>query len=127
MTKIRFELEIDSSKASQTDALNALLKAIGGQEGAESPAPMVVAEKKPTKKRLTKAEIEADKAAKEETVEETGIKLTDVRELLGEKIQSGGDEVRDQCATKLKELGAKNVSTLDPSNYEAFIDFLKTI
>lgn len=132
MTKVKFELEIDASEKEHVEALNVFLSAIGGQETA--PAMEVskpeAAEEKPKKKRRTKAEIDAEKTAKNDEApkeEETGVKIDDVRKALGEVIQTKGDTARDKAAAKLKEFEAKNVSTLAPEHYQEFIDFLKSL
>lgn len=46
-----------------------------------------------------------------------------VRRLLAEKV----GKYRAECKQKLAELGASNVSTLDPSKYSDFVDFLNTL
>lgn len=134
MTKIvKFKLNVDLSDSVQTTALNNLLCAIGGQ-----PAGLVqeVKEEKPAPKKEAKKTAQKAEAVKEEPQtevkeepekEETGIQLTDVRKLLGDKIQNGGDDTRDKCAAKLKEFGAKNVSTLPEENYQEFVDFLNSL
>lgn len=64
------------------------------------------------------------KAAAEEAEEpkaEEGIKLDDLRASLSLKVKSHRDEIK----TKLTELGASNLTTLDAGNYAAMNDFLK--
>lgn len=149
MTKIKFEIEIDTASepvnvfAPQLKALNALIVSVSGEEA----APVEVktpAEGKPKKKRRTKAEIEADNSlgklveqsnqedveALADQMEETadqGVKIDDVRKALGVVIQTKGDSARDKAASKLKEYEAKNVSTLDPKHYQDFIDYLNSL
>jgi len=150
MTKVKFEVEIDSSKPSHTEALNSFLKVVGGQGKEETPVAEETSktepeEEKPAKKtrepRRTKAEIEAEKAAKEEAEtpkeepqESDEQRLIAVRALLSKTIQEGGDEARDKCVEKLQEMDAKNpdtgkynISSLDPSKYDEFTEFLNSL
>jgi hypothetical protein len=149
---VKFELEIDVTKSNQTDALNNLLKAIGGQTEAGStsaapakeeakPEPEAKEETKPEppakKKRRTKAEIEADKAEMEVSKEDEGeeaevdkveaeeIDFTDVRALFAKKLQEGDETTREESIAKLKELGAPNLPGLKPIQYGDFVSFLK--
>lgn len=46
-----------------------------------------------------------------------------VRRLLAEKV----GKYRAECKQKLSELGAANVSSLDPEKYAEFVDFLNTL
>ena len=46
-----------------------------------------------------------------------------VRNLLAEKV----GKYRAECKQKLSELGAANVSSLDPEKYSDFVDFLNTL
>lgn len=130
----KFEVLVDVSDANQLSAFYNLLCAIGGQE-----APVVElkaeTEEKPEKpakrtgKKTTTKKVETapEPEEEEEQEEESSVKLADVRKLLGEKINSGGDTAREKCAAELKKLGAKNISTLDPSKYEAFVEFLNKL
>jgi hypothetical protein len=47
----------------------------------------------------------------------------DVRKVMATKL----DDFRAEIKEKLDEFGVKNVSTLDPSNYAAFVDFLNSL
>lgn len=51
------------------------------------------------------------------------IKVEDVRALLAEKV----DDHRMEIKKKLTELGAPNVSALDPEKYVEFMEFLKSL
>ncbi len=117
----KFEIEIDIADIDQLRAFHNLLCVIGGHETSvtELKEQAETAPKTKAKKTTTKPKPEP-----EEQEEESAIKLVDVRKLLGDKISSGGDDARTKCAAKLKKLGAKNVSTLDPSKYEEFVAFL---
>jgi hypothetical protein len=86
----------------------------------------------PGKTRRTKAEIEEDElAAKKaegsseepkevEESKEDGIKIKTIRDLISEKVKTH----RDAIKPKLTELGAANVTALDPAKYQEFYDFL---
>lgn len=64
-----------------------------------------------------------EEKADEPTNNEPAIKISDLRTLLSKKV----DEHRDDIKSKLTELGAKNVTTLDESKYEEFHTFLKDL
>jgi hypothetical protein len=71
------------------------------------------------------APIEAVKADKKEpkakaTPKSEGPSIDGVREALALKVENHRDSIR----AKLTELGAKNVTTLDPDKYGEFMDYL---
>ena len=49
--------------------------------------------------------------------------IDDVRKVVVSKAAAHRDEVK----AKLTELGAKNVTTLDPSKYQELVDYLNTL
>lgn len=49
------------------------------------------------------------------------VSIQDIRTLLASKV----DNHREAIRAKLTELGAKNVTGLDPQNYDSFYEFLK--
>ena len=49
--------------------------------------------------------------------------IDDVRKVVASKAAAHRNEVK----AKLTELGAKNVTTLDPSKYQALVDYLNTL
>ena len=53
----------------------------------------------------------------------TTLTIDDVRSVVASKAAAHRDEVK----AKLTELGAKNVTTLDPSKYQALVDYLNTL
>ena len=61
---------------------------------------------------------------KEETEKQVAPDITEVRQVLHEAIKAGH---RDEVKALLEELGAKNVSTLDPKRYADFISGAKKI
>lgn len=105
-------------------------------EAEAEPAPAPAAGKK---RQASKAKTEAPKeeqetpaaeAAKEEAPEEevkeaapakeeTTIKLDTLRTLLSKKVDANRDAIKD----KLTELGTKNLTTLDPKDYQTMYDF----
>lgn len=106
------------------------------KEAEAEPAPAPAAGKK---RQASKAKTEAPKedqetpaaeAAKEEAPEEevkeaapvkeeTTIKLDTLRTLLSKKVDANRDDIKD----KLTELGIKNLTTLDPKDYQTMYDF----
>ena len=51
------------------------------------------------------------------------VSIQDIRTLLASKV----DNHREAIRAKLAELGAKNVTGLDPRNYDSFYEFLKDL
>ena len=49
--------------------------------------------------------------------------IDDVRKVVASKAAAHRDEVK----SKLTELGAKNVTTLDPGKYQELVDYLNTL
>lgn len=138
---VKVEVLVDTTNPEQLGALGAFLSTVGGVtvpipvKKSEAPvAPDVPAEPKPaqTKKRNTKPaepaptpEAPAEEETKPETpaevpAEKKEYKIEEVREKLKEKV----NDHREAIKAKLTELGAPNVSSLDPDNYAAFMGFL---
>ncbi len=144
---VKVEVLVDTTNPEQLSALGAFLNTIGGvtipipTEGpkttdfipsSQPEAPAEPEAPKPARKRSPKpapqpeapaepqapaAPAESEKPAepaKEYTVEE-------VREKLKEKVS----DHREAIKGKLTELGAPNVSSLDPSKYTEFVNFLE--
>ena len=59
----------------------------------------------------------------EPKVEEKTYQVEEVREKLKEKVSDHREEIK----AKLTELGAPNVSSLDPSKYTEFVNFLESL
>ena len=53
----------------------------------------------------------------------TELTINDVRSIVASKAATHRNEIK----SKLAELGAQNVTTLDPSNYQVFVDYLKSL
>ena len=145
---IKVEVYVDTTKQEQIEALSSLLFLVGGSEPAQRTdhEPTPEPEKKPSRTRSKKeaekkdpeptpapeAEPE-DKDPEPETKdpeptpapEEEGPKwkVEQVREKLKEKVQDHRDEIK----SKLSELGAPNVSSLDPEKYNEFMEFLDSL
>lgn len=141
---VKVEILIDTTNPEQLKSLGSLLTTIGSIEvpapEAKPEAPAAPEAPKPaqTKKRTTKpaepapvpeasAEEEKTKPAEEAKpeapaapAEKKEYKIEEVREKLKEKV----NDHREAIKAKLTELGAPNVSSLDPDNYSAFMDFL---
>lgn len=77
-------------------------------------------EAKPKAKRKPASKPKAKVEEPETTPEEPAVKVEDVRALVAEKARDHRVEVK----AKLSELGAANVTTLDASKYEEFVEFL---
>lgn len=83
---------------------------------APAPAPA------PTPKKMEKPEpmpMDADSSLGSDPA----VSIQDIRTLLASKVDNNREAIR----TKLTELGAKNVTGLDPQNYDSFYEFLKDL
>ena len=141
---VKVEVFVDTTNPEQLGALGAFLSIVGGvtvpipvpkgntadfippQPEPEKPAEPETP--KPARKRSSKpvAPAEPEKPAEPETPAapaepEKEYKVEEVREKLKEKVS----EHREEIKAKLTELGAPNVSSLDPSKYTEFVNFLE--
>lgn len=76
----------------------------------------------PKKEAKPKAEPKAE-TPKKEAPKSSGHTIDQVREALALKV----DGHRDSIRTKLTELGAKNVTTLDAGKYDEFVEYLESL
>ena len=153
MSKIEISVAVDATKPEELKALSNYLLALANLSGVKTPetnttdtttasevkeaepAPAPAAGKK---RQASKAKTGAPKeeqetpaaeAAKEEAPEdvkeaapakeESEIKLDTLRTLLSKKVDANRDAIKD----KLTELGTKNLTTLDPKDYQTMYDF----
>ena len=129
MKQINFDLSIDTDNAAQVDAMCVFLKSLNA-------ASTEVAEPKKTRK--SKAQVAEETPAGEalkptpepepeptpEPTPEPEISITEVRTLLAKKANA---ENKPSLKAKLNELGAPNVTKLDPLKYAEFVDFLNSL
>lgn len=80
----------------------------------EKPAPAAHKTEKPATVAAPAAQAPAAK---------TELTINDVRSVVASKAATHRNEIK----SKLAELGAQNVTTLDPSNYQAFVDYLNSL
>ncbi len=80
----------------------------------EKPAPAAPKTEKPATVAAPAAQAPAAK---------TELTINDVRSVVASKAATHRNEIK----SKLAELGAQNVTTLDPSNYQAFVDYLNSL
>lgn len=66
---------------------------------------------------------EPEKDEKPADEKEPEYKIEAVRKAMAAKV----NDHRDELVSKLRELGAKNVSTLDPAKYGEFIDYINSL
>ena len=149
MSKIEISVAVDATQSEELKALSNYLLALANLSGVKTPESTTAAEVKETepapaakKRQTSKAkaaedvkevdtkETPAAEAAKEEAPEEevkeaapvkeeTVIKLDTLRTLLSKKVDANRDAIKD----KLTELGTKNLTTLDPKDYQTMYDF----
>lgn len=140
---VKVEVFVDTTNPEQLGALGAFLSTVGGvtvpipTKGATAdfippqPEPEKPAEPetpKPARKRSSKPVLPTEPEAPVAPAEpekpaesEKEYKVEEVREKLKEKVS----EHREEIKAKLTELGAPNVSSLDPSKYTEFVNFLE--
>ena len=142
-----FNVTVDLSNKAQVEAFNEFTKKMSetysGEEAPEQKPVETSTEQKPaTRTRSRKSNpTPAPEPVEEKTQEEPeqentpepepekeapkaeSIKVEDVRALLAEKV----DDHRVEIKKKLTELGAPNVSALDPEKYGEFMEFLKSL
>ena len=155
MSQIEIKATIQTNNAVQMAAAIAFVQALASTvestaEAAEKSEAMREVEnksidfKKKTAEKKAKQKAEADAKAKaekeaaeaqesekepeEENEEESeededAPDISEVRKVLSTKVEDN----REKIKTKLTELGAKSVSTLEKKNYAEFLDFLKTL
>lgn len=80
----------------------------------EKPAPAATNTEKPATVAAPAAQASAAK---------TELTINDVRSIVASKAATHRNEIK----SKLAELGAQNVTTLDPSNYQVFVDYLNSL
>lgn len=112
---------ITASEVKETEAEPAPAPAAGRKRQASKAKTEV-----PKEEQETPAAEAAKEEAPEEEVkeaapakEETTIKLDTLRTLLSKKVDANRDAIKD----KLTELGTKNLTTLDPKDYQTMYDF----
>ncbi len=121
---MKVELYIDSTKQEQVNALSELLNTIGKNEEAKQ-------KERKYNKRQTDTPDPAPQPKKEDSTPGPGAPadeaktytIEEVREKLKEKVS----EHREEIKAKLGELGAPNISNLDPEKYTEFMDFLNSL
>lgn len=151
MSKIEISVAVDATKPEELKALSNYLLALANLSGVKTPesttstaaevketepAPAAAKKRQTSKAKAADDVKEADiketpaaEAAKEEAPEEvkeaapvkeeTTIKLDTLRTLLSKKVDANRDAIKD----KLTELGTKNLTTLDPKDYQTMYDF----
>ena len=139
MSKIEISVAVDATKPEELKALSNYLLALANLSGVKTPETNTTAtitasevkEAEPApapaagkKRQASKAKTEAPKEeqetpAAEAAKEETTIKLDTLRTLLSKKVDANRDAIKD----KLTELGTKNLTTLDPKDYQTIYDF----
>lgn len=140
MSKFEIKLILDASRPDQINLLNKLLNTLSSEE-----SKTVVTDvedsyevKEEPKKRARKSKVEKPEEVKEEVKPEESEEednsnddssdnsptLDEMKLLLSKKVN--GDN-RSDIRAKLNELGAQNVTGLDPSHYSEFYGYLNSL
>ena len=134
MSTLKFEIALDADNPSMLLAASKFFAELAGMDKAE-PKKTRTRTKPPVKEETQSV---ANKVAdpsqipvvKEEVdqgtaeAKEPKYAASDLRKKLGEIADKDPDFIKIKAKTKLSELGASNISKLDPSKYEEFMDFL---
>lgn len=133
---VHIDVFVDMTDPEQISALSTFLTKVGkNAQAPEVPAPQPEPQpEKPAKPAKPSKPAKASKAEpapepepepqpepEKPAVEEKTYQVEEVREKLKEKVS----EHREEIKAKLTELGAPNVSSLDPSKYTEFVNFLE--
>lgn len=125
--EIKFEANLEESQ--DLEMVRKICQAIGSNPvtvnttDVKKPAPARDVKKTapaPTPKKMEKPEpmpMDADSSLGSDPA----VSIQDIRTLLASKVDNNREAIR----AKLTELGAKNVTGLDPQNYDSFYEFLK--
>lgn len=95
----------------------------------EKPAPAAQASAAPNTEKPASAAPKTEKPATvaapaaQASAAKTELTINDVRSIVASKAATHRNEIK----SKLSELGAQNVTTLDPSNYQVFVDYLNSL
>jgi hypothetical protein len=120
MSLVTFNVSIDTTDLNQVKSLCTFLENLSGQ-------PAVAEEVKPTKKGKSAVPPVVETAAvvipPTPVEEESTVKVETVRALLSKKVGNH----RDGIKSKLTELGANNVSSLEVSKFGEFMDYLNDL
>ena len=127
--EIKFEANLEESQ--DLEMVRKICQAIGSNPvtvettDVKKPAPARDAKKTapaPAPKKVEKPEpmpMDADSSLGSDPA----VSIQDIRTLLASKVDNNREAIR----AKLTELGAKNVTGLDPQNYDSFYEFLKDL
>lgn len=134
--KISVDLNVQLSESTKefiNKAISTLLGATTTTAPTSSPAPAAPKTEKPAPTQTAHAQVAVtSKTEKPATVAapaaqasaaKTELTINDVRSIVASKAATHRNEIK----SKLAELGAQNVTTLDPSNYQVFVDYLNSL
>lgn len=135
MNLVKIEAHVDVANPKQIEALNNFLTAIGNEatiETKDTPTPVKKTRKPEKVEEIEVKEAEEvsatvveDEAQDEDApvAKEVTIDITEVRALLATKVGAHRDAIKKE----LEKLDAKNVTSLKPESYPAFMGFLKAL
>lgn len=127
--KVEIKIEANLEESQDLEMVRKICQAIGSSPvtvettDVKKPAPARDVKKTaPAPKKVEKPEpmpMDADSSLGSDPA----VSIQDIRTLLASKV----DNHRETIRAKLTELGAKNVTGLDPQNYSSFYEFLKDL
>ena len=127
--KVEIKIEANLEESQDLEMVRKICQAIGSSPvtvettDVKKPAPALGVKKTaPAPKKVEKPEpmpMDADSSLGSDPA----VSIQDIRTLLASKVDNNREAIR----AKLTELGAKNVTGLDPQNYGSFYEFLKDL
>ena len=127
--KISVDLNVQLSENTKEFINKAIATLLGASTSpAPAPAPATPKTEKPASTHTAQASAAHAQAtvaapAAQASAAKTELTINDVRSIVASKAATHRNEIK----SKLAELGAQNVTTLDPSNYQVFVDYLKSL
>lgn len=121
--KISVDLNVQLSESTK-EFINKTISTLLGATSSPAPAPAPAPAPKTEKPAQTAhAQTTVAAPAAQASAAKTELTINDVRSIVASKAATHRNEIK----SKLAELGAQNVTTLDPSNYQVFVDYLKSL
>lgn len=126
--KVEIKFEANLEETQDLEMVRKICQAIGSNPvtvkttDVKKPAPAPAPAQTPAPKKMEEPE-PMPMDANSSLGSDPAVSIEDVRTLLASKVDNNREAIR----TKLTELGAKNVTGLDPRNYDSFYGFLKDL
>ena len=121
MANFKFTAEVDLTCPTQVQAMQNFISALSGF----APVSTTTTKSHETPPAETQTKATTPPKENSEATPETELSADDVRAVLARKVKSTTN--RPLIKAELGKLGATKIPNLDPSKYQAFVDFLNTL